>query len=84
MAKNLSNDCEILIIKALYVIINTKWIKIAWWKFFEKIWKIFVHLLDKRILSDARKPSILAGSKEKCLRKMQWKIKEKIVGPIML
>ena len=81
MAKNLSNDCEILIIKALYVIIYTKWIKVAWWKIFKKIWKIFVHLLDKRILSDARKSSILVGSKEFCSEKMQWKNKENIVGP---
>ena len=83
MAKNLSNDCEILIIKALYVIIYTKWIKVAWWKIFKKIWKNFVHLLDKRILSGARKSSILAGSKEKCLIKIQWKNRGKLVGPII-
>ena len=33
------------------------------------------------ILSGARKSSILAGSKEFCSEKMQWKIKGKIVGP---
>ena len=83
MAKNLSNDCEILIIKALYVIIYTKWIKVAWWKIFKKIWKIFVHLLDKRISSGARKFSILAGSKEFCSKKNSWKNEEKVVGPII-
>ena len=32
-------------------------------------------------LSGARKSSILAGPKEFCSEKMQWKIKGKIVGP---
>ena len=32
-------------------------------------------------LSDARKSSILTGSKEVCSWKMQWKIKGKILGP---
>ena len=43
--------------------------------------KISLPILILHILSDARKSSILAGSKEKCFRKNSEKFKENIVGP---